>query len=99
MKSPRRLGCIVYDPNGPTTWDGHRPSGIGYSGHWLARHWFWRLYRVTCRGPDSRVNVMICTRCGHRWLALHANAERLECPGCGYPEQVPPREHVLNPEP
>ena len=99
MKPPRRLGCFVYAPRGAEKPFGYWPEGLQRRGRWVARHWFWRLYRVVYRGPDSRMDVMTCTRCNSRWLALHPNAERLECPGCGYLEQVPPREHVLNPEP
>jgi Zn ribbon nucleic-acid-binding protein len=37
---------------------------------------------------------MTCSKCLVNWTAgmENANSERLECPGCGYMEQIPPLE-------
>lgn len=41
----------------------------------------------------ERIEHMDCGRCGCSWTAVMESAftERLECPGCGYMVQTPPR--------
>ena len=41
-------------------------------------------------GYPWMTSPMVCSRCGHEWVAVHERCERLECSKCGFLEQTPP---------
>jgi hypothetical protein len=41
-------------------------------------------------GEQWICTVANCQSCRSKWVAVHPHAERIQCPGCGHLNQVPP---------